>query len=86
MPAGSRPTVTLYSRAGCALCHETEELLRKLAGKFGFETAVVDIETDDDLLRRYMLEIPVVAVAGEVIAQAPIRRAALEEALRTATR
>ena len=42
---------------------------------------VVDIESDDELLRRYMLEIPVVTVGGREVARAPIYESALEDAL-----
>lgn len=61
-------------------------MLGGLAGPLGFRLAVVNIEDDDALLRRFMMEIPVVSVGGEVIARAPIwkgpLRAALEDALR----
>lgn len=80
MPA----TVTLYSRAGCQLCIEAEFELRQLAGRLGFVLDVVDIETDEDLLRRYFLEIPVVAVGERVVAQAPLDLRRLEGELRGA--
>lgn len=81
MPRQAKPVATLYSRAGCHLCDEAEELLRELARRYGFELTIVDIEANDDLLRRYMVEIPVVALDGVEVAKAPIRRGALEEAL-----
>ena len=61
-------------------------MLRSLAPGLGFDTALLNIEADDALHRRFMFEIPVVEVEGEVIARAPISRrglvAALKEALR----
>jgi len=42
---------------------------------------LVNIETDDTLLRRYMFEIPVIAVDGAEVAKAPIYERALEETL-----
>lgn len=79
------PVVTLYTRAGCHLCDEALRLLRELSPRLGFTVEAVDIETDDGLHRRFMFEIPVVAVDGEVIAQAPIRARMLESALRALT-
>lgn len=82
MPAA----VTLYRRNGCGLCDEAERLLRRLGPALGFEVESVDIEADEALHCRYLLEIPVVAVAGREIARAPIHATALEDALRAALR
>jgi glutaredoxin len=76
-----RPVVTLYTRQGCSLCDEAEGFLRRLAPRLGFELQSVDIESDDALLRRYMFEIPVVALGDREVAKAPIYARALEEAL-----
>lgn len=73
--------VTLYARQGCHLCDDALALLRQLAPRYPFRIEVVDIETNDDLLRRYLFEIPVVVVHGQEVAKAPIRRRALEDAL-----
>jgi glutaredoxin len=78
------PVVALYRRPGCPLCDEAEALLARLAPHLQFTVEAVDIETDDDLLRRYMLEIPVVAVNGVEVARAPLRGDALEAGLRAA--
>lgn len=81
----ARPVVTLYRRDGCALCDEAEALLGPLARRLRFSIEAVDIESDEALHRRYLLEIPVVAFAGDEIARAPLSaatlRAALEDAL-----
>ncbi len=84
-PPGALPDVVLYERDGCGLCQQAAELLARLAPKLRFTLSRVNIETDDDLLKRYVLEIPVVAVGGREVARAPIRSAAaFEEALRSA--
>ena len=57
-----RPTVRLYRRDGCHLCDEAERQLAILAPELGFLVETVDIEADDDLHRRYMFEIPVIAL------------------------
>jgi len=78
------PTVTLYTRVGCRLCSEAEVLLRQLAEKLRFTLDVQDIEGDAELQRRYLFEVPVVAVGGRVVAQAPIDVRRLEDDLREA--
>ena len=52
--------VTLFGRPGCHLCEEAREVLDRV----GVPYDVVDIEQDDDLLKRYLERIPVVAVDG----------------------
>lgn len=55
--------VTLYTRAGCHLCEEAEAALATLDVPHTLRT--VDIESDDELFKRYLERIPVVAVDGE---------------------
>jgi glutaredoxin len=63
-------TVTLYSRPGCHLCDEARaEVLALRAEGLRFELREVDIEGDDELLKRYLERIPVIAVDGEVVAE-----------------
>jgi glutaredoxin len=65
------PDLILYSRAGCHLCEDTRAALdRLLADRAtgGLPVPVlreVDIETDEELHRRYALTIPVVAMGGQ---------------------
>jgi glutaredoxin len=59
------PTVTLYGRPGCHLCDDARVQLSALRDELGFELVERDIEADDDLLRRYLERIPVVALDGE---------------------
>lgn len=58
------PVVTVYLRDGCHLC---EVALGDLAsmGRSDFELVTVDIDTDDELLARYLERIPVVGLDGE---------------------
>ena len=74
--------VTVYGRPGCHLCEEAVQLLGKLSRRIPLTVRELNIEDDDELLGRYVFEIPVVLVAGVEIARAPIRQAALEQALR----
>ncbi len=75
------PKVTLFSKNDCGLCREAESLLRRLASKRRFDIEVVDIEGDIELNRRYWLRIPVIAIAGEEVAAAPIDEQALKKSL-----
>ena len=74
--------VTLYTRAGCPLCDEARALLDTLAERLGFSIEAVDVDADLELRARYNYAVPVIAAAGEEVARAPIRAAALEAALR----
>ena len=62
---GDVPTLTLYGREGCHLCEEARAQLLALQPELGFELVERDIEADDDLHRRYLERIPVIALDGE---------------------
>ena len=71
----SRPAlrqVVLYTRPGCHLCGEAWRALDVLQVSLAFTLREVDIESDPELERRFMLEIPVIEVDGEVVTQAPV--------------
>ena len=85
-PAGAdAPVVTLYSRPGCHLCEVAKLQLRALQRTFPFALEEKNIEGDPELERRFLLEIPVVAIAGEVVAQEPIDLAKVRAAVIAAT-
>ena len=52
--------ITLYGRPDCHLCDEAREVLARVGQPFD----EVDIESDDELFKRYLERIPVVAVDG----------------------
>ena len=52
--------VTLFGRPGCHLCDEARAVLDRVGEPYD----AVDIEQDDELLKRYLERIPVVAVDG----------------------
>jgi glutaredoxin len=58
-------TVTLYGRPGCHLCDDARVVLERIRRDAPFELVERDIEADDDLLRRYLERIPVIALDGE---------------------
>jgi glutaredoxin len=58
-------TVTLYGRPGCHLCDEARAALERVRATRPFRLVERDIEKDDELFKRYLERIPVVAVDGE---------------------
>ena len=58
-------TVTLYGRAGCHLCDDARAALERVRATHPFRLVERDIETDDELFKRYLERIPVVALDGE---------------------
>jgi glutaredoxin len=73
--------VVLYGRADCHLCAEARAVLVGLAPALGFTLSEVDIETDDELFKRYLERIPVVAVDGEELSDFFVDEAALRRKL-----
>ena len=53
--------LTLYGRPGCHLCDDARAVLDRVGEPYD----EVDIESDDELFKRYLERIPVVAVDGE---------------------
>lgn len=76
-----RLQVTLYGNANCGLCAQAEAMLRRISKHIALELSVVEIDSDPELQRRYLVEIPVVVADGTEVARAPIFEAALEDAL-----
>lgn len=54
-------SVIVYSRAGCHLCDEAGEVLRK----YGLSPEFVDIDADTVLRERYTHCVPVVLIDGK---------------------
>jgi glutaredoxin len=52
--------LVLYSREGCHLCDDARAVLERVGHPF----TEVDIDTDDELFKRYLERIPVVALDG----------------------
>ncbi|MDP9376478.1 MAG: glutaredoxin family protein [Actinomycetota bacterium] len=59
-----RPKVTLYGRPGCCLCDDARAVLESLQQGFPFALESVDITENDELHRRYLVRIPVIALDG----------------------
>jgi glutaredoxin len=77
----NEPEVTLYGRPGCHLCAVAVHQLRALQRSIPFRLLEVNIEGDEELERRYLLEIPVVAVNGTDVTTAPVDIEVVRQAL-----
>ncbi|HEV2784743.1 MAG TPA: glutaredoxin family protein, partial [Solirubrobacteraceae bacterium] len=75
------PTVTLYGRDGCHLCDDARAALHRVRARTPFTLEEVDITTDDDLHRRYLERIPVVALDGRELFDFFVDEPTLIEAL-----
>ena len=73
--------VTLYTRKDCGLCDDLAETLRRLAPGLRFTLTEQDVDADAALRERYNEMVPVVVVAGRVVASAPVDPGTLEAAL-----
>lgn len=76
--------VRVYAREGCHLCDEALAEIRTLdlAGT-ELEIEVLDIDSDDLLLARFLERIPVVEVDGDVVSELVFDRASFIEALKS---
>jgi hypothetical protein len=82
-PAGARGTLVLLSRPGCGLCEEMHEELLVLAGRLELPPLeILDITSDPELERRYLLEIPVLLLDGVAVSRVQLDPDALEQSLR----
>jgi glutaredoxin len=53
--------LVLYSRPGCHLCDDARVVLQRIGEPFD----EVDIDSDDELFKRYLERIPVIALDGD---------------------
>jgi hypothetical protein len=75
------PRVTIYRGRGCHLCDVARLQIRALQQTLPCHIEEIDIATDPALERQYLLEIPVVAVAGRVVTQGAIDLGAVRQAI-----
>ena len=57
-------TVTIYSRPGCHLCDDAKAAILSAGCSDLFTLEEVNIESDEELLKKYKYDIPVVAIDG----------------------
>jgi glutaredoxin len=79
------PSVVLYGRDGCCLCDEVRAALERLRSRYVFVLQERDIDKDEQLQRRYLERIPVIAINGVERFQLVIAESELERALAAAS-
>jgi hypothetical protein len=57
--------VTLYGKPECHLCDDALAIVQRVRAETGFDLVERDITLDDELHRRYLERIPVLAIDGE---------------------
>lgn len=80
---GAPQAVTLYGKPGCHLCDDAKIALERLHSRYPTLIEEVDITRDPALFRLYDIRIPVLEI-GDITLEAPIRDAALRQALAAA--
>ena len=80
----SLPTVKLYARPDCHLCDEARRELEAMRRAVTpFVLVEVDIDSDDDLLRRHLERIPVIELDGAEVSSLGLDADALRARLAT---
>jgi glutaredoxin len=58
--------VTVYTRAQCCCCHKALDVLSEYQTRHGFAIETIDVDSDPELVAKYGLSVPVVAIDGKV--------------------
>jgi glutaredoxin len=74
-------TLTLYGKPDCHLCDDARTALERMRAEYPFQLVEKDITQDDDLHRRYLERIPVIALDGEELFDHFVDEVALAERL-----
>ena len=59
-----KPHVIIYSRPGCHLCDEAKAAIQQAGCDDQFTLEEINIESDNELLRKYKYDIPVIMIDG----------------------
>ena len=60
----SKPHVIIYSKPGCHLCDEAKASILSAGCTDEFDLEEINIESDEELLRKYKYDIPVILIDG----------------------
>lgn len=74
-----------YTKEACLLCDEAYSLLEILALEYSIDIESVDIYTDDVLLEKYHIDIPVVKINDEELTGGALTYERLEAAIQKAS-
>jgi glutaredoxin len=58
----TKPHVIVYSRPGCHLCDDAKLAIETAGCSDRFTLEEINIESDDELLRKYQYDIPIVLI------------------------
>ena len=72
----------LYTREKCPLCIKAKQVLNEVEAKYGVVYREVDIHSDDALVEKYGLMIPVIEWDGAVIQYGKVDASVLEAVLK----
>jgi glutaredoxin len=78
----SERAVVIYTRKGCHLCEEAEQILEQARQRHAFTLTRIDVDTDPELVKQHGLCVPVVLVEGQVRFRGRVNRVLLERLLR----
>jgi len=76
-PRGPALHVRFYEKSGCGLCGEAYRALTRVRMEMPLNIERIDIETEPDLLDRYLIRIPVIAVGPDELDVAGLEEPAL---------
>lgn len=68
----NRFSIEFLVRTGCHLCDDMAQTVRRAARWAAVSVEMIDIDSDDALVRDYGLAVPVVLVKGEAIAEGTV--------------
>jgi glutaredoxin len=71
----------LYTRERCPLCDKAKNILDELVSEIGISYKEIDIHSDDDLIERFGLMIPVLEWQGEILQYGNIDKYSLRSML-----
>lgn len=79
--AGAQMKLTIYTKPGCHLCEEAEDVIEGVRAARGFDVERRNILDDPRDYERYKHDIPVILLDGREIARHHLSEAQLVEAL-----
>jgi len=59
-------TINFYTKEGCHLCEAALNIIEQAAEKIDFQYNLIDITTDDELMKKFDIDIPVIEIDGEI--------------------
>jgi glutaredoxin len=78
----SAPALLIYTRRGCGLCVEMEDVVERLAREAGVAVETRDVDEDPELARLFSEEVPVLFVDGRKFAKYRVSERDLRRKLR----